>query len=111
MILAVNLRKLSRLGEVRLVTARAQYTGIRQLWSYRRRVRRMICERSVTGFAIYACVLARLLDGEDVRVAVLAGAVSRVPQFSCGEFFQRIASVVSVLSEAFRDKLCSGQDE
>lgn len=96
----IDLREVRWFRDVFLMTAGTENSCIRQLGSDGGRVCGMFCERTVTGLAIYASVFASLLHLEDIGVTFLAGLVSGKARFTCGDLFQCIASVVSILSEA-----------
>lgn len=111
MVFAVHLRESGWLGDIRFMTARTKLTCVWQLRLKRRGIVRMLRQRAMAGFAINARVLAGLLEVGDVRVAILACLVTSEVNRVSGNFFQRLAAIMSVLAEAARNELRSQEEE
>lgn len=100
MVFAVDLRKACRLGDVGFVATRAKSRRVGQLWSHVGRVGRVIRERTVAGLAVHAGVLARLLEGDHVVVAVLTDLMSGELDGPRGDLGEGITAKVAVPAEA-----------
>ena len=110
-ILGYDLGECRRFRDVRFVTARTQSQGLRKLGNNIGRTGGMFCQRTVTGFAIDACVLAGFLHFHNVCVTVFARLVSSKPRLAGGDLFQGLTTVVTKLSETLRNEICPENQE
>jgi len=97
---ADHLGESGRLGDVGFVAAGTEHRGVRQFRNDRGRVVYVFLQRAMTGFAVYAGVLARFLDLDDLRVAVFAGLVTSVGKGPGSGLCQGIAAVGPISSKA-----------
>jgi|SRR4051794_8672146 hypothetical protein len=111
MIFDIHLRKRGGACSESTVTLRAEDLGIRELGNVLGRIGSVPGKWAVAGFAIHVRVLAGSLHGDDVTVAVLAGLVTGVDRLPGSDLGERVATVVSVLSEAVRDEVSTDNDE
>ena len=93
------------------MAARADHRGIGQLRHHGSRILDVLGERAVAGLAVDARVLARLLHGHLVAVAVFTGLVTGIVHWFGGKLGQRIAAIVAILSKALGNKVCPNQNE
>jgi hypothetical protein len=107
----INLGEAFGLGSARRVTSRAKYTGIRFHRRNRRWIVRMPGERSMARFTVHVRMLAFALHVEHVAVTGFTGPVSGEFDRMGRNLADRIAAIVAVLSEAFRDHVTSDDKE
>ena len=94
-----NLREVSGLGRIRLVAADAEDRGIKPGRGQGSGIIRVPGQRPMAGFAIHVSVLATLFLVEDIGMAGFTGLMAGEIEWPGGDFGQRIAAIVSVLSE------------
>jgi hypothetical protein len=100
MVLGVHLRKLCRLGQVRLMASRAKGRRVGQLGNHVCGIKRVLALGSVAGLAIDRGVFPRALNFDNVAVAFFARFVARVVDWTGRNFREGITAEVPVLTEA-----------
>ena len=68
-------------------------------------------QRIVTGLAVHARVLASLFDAENIGVAGFASLIPGVHEKQSRDLRQRIRPVMTIFTEALRNKPCSEAEE
>ena len=106
-----NLGEGFRLGAIRLMAADAEHRCIQLRRGQRCRIRGMLPQRPVAGFAVHMDVSAVLLLRDHVTVAILTRLVASVIYRATGNLRDRIRAIMAVLSEASRNKKTTNHQE
>ncbi len=107
----VDLRKLLRFGDVRLVTTHAKHGGLQFLRLDRDRVFRMLGQRPMARLAVDSRMPAFLFHFEHVGMARLARLVAGKDSRMRGDFGDCVAPVMAVLPKAARHQQGSRHQE
>jgi hypothetical protein len=106
----VHLREALGFGCADRMTANTEHRGV-ELGRHDRGVVGMLCQRAMTGFAIYVHVLAVLLHCQNVCVTGLAGIVAGEVDRAGGDLSDGGSAVVAVLTEALWDNKVPDHEE
>ncbi len=99
-----DLRKSLRLGDVRFVTADAQYRRVEFSGGHRPWIIDMFRQRSVARLAIDVHMFTALLFFQDVSMTVFASLMTGEVHRTGSHLGHGISAVVSILSETLRHK-------
>jgi hypothetical protein len=95
----------------RAMTLGAENFRIREFRNVLGGIGGVLGERTVAGFTVDVRVLSGGLHGDDIAVTVFTGGVPCINGLSCGNLGKSVATIMSVLAEAARNKISAESDE
>ncbi len=101
-LLRIHLGKILWLSRTRRMAAYTKHRSVELCRLHRARIVSMLSQRTVAGFTVDACMLARLLHLRNVGMASFATALTRKVDGASGDIANSRAAVMAIFSEALR---------